>query len=60
MAQNADDGAVDPEFRVFGTRGLRVIDASVFPSIPSANLSAVVMMVAEKASKVIRANNPGD
>ena len=53
MAQKAADGVVDPAFRVFGTQGLRVIDASVFPSIPSANLSAVVMMVAEKASDVI-------
>ena len=53
MAHSAQDGVVDPEFRVFGTKGLRVIDASVFPSVTSANISAVVMMVAEKASLMI-------
>ena len=53
MAQSAQDGAVDPEFRIFGTKGLRVIDASVFPSVTSANISAAVMMVAEKASLMI-------
>ncbi len=54
MAQSPEDGVVDPKFRVFGTKGLRIIDASVFPTIPSANLSAVVMMVAEKASRLIK------
>ncbi len=50
------DGAsvVDPELRVRGVRGLRVADASVFPSIPSANTAAPAVMVGEKAASLIR------
>ena len=39
--------------RVKGMKGLRVVDASVFPFIPNANLNGVVMMVAEKAAEEI-------
>jgi choline dehydrogenase-like flavoprotein len=35
--------------------GLRVVDASLFPSIPSANIHLTVLMVAEKISDAIRA-----
>ena len=45
---------VDPETRVKGVAGLRVVDASIMPSIASSNLNAVVMMVAERASDLIR------
>lgn len=49
-----DEGAVvDPQLRVHGLRGLRVVDASVFPSIVGGNTNAPVVMVAEKAVDMI-------
>lgn len=47
------EAVVDAELRVQGVAGLRVADASVFPSIPSANTAAPAMMVAEKAADYI-------
>lgn len=44
---------VDSRFRVHGTRGLRVVDASVFPKIPGFFIVSAVYMIAEKASDVI-------
>jgi choline dehydrogenase len=49
---------VDDELRVHGIDGLRVIDASVMPSIPSANLNAATLMIADKASDLIRGRTP--
>jgi choline dehydrogenase len=45
---------VDDQLRVHGMTGLRVVDASIMPSIPSANTYASTMMIAEKASDLIR------
>ena len=45
---------VDPELKVHGLRGLRVIDSSVFPTIPNGNLNAPTMMLAERASDIIK------
>ena len=58
MGRPDDPGTVvDAEGRVRGTRGLRVIDASVMPSIPRANTNLVVMMISEKMCDSIRARS---
>ena len=46
---------VDAELRVFGHRGLRVVDASVMPEITRGNTNAPVIMIAERAAEMIRA-----
>jgi choline dehydrogenase len=49
---------VDDELRVRGLEGLRVVDASIMPMMLSANLNAGVMMLADKASDIIRGATP--
>jgi len=49
-------GVLDGNFRVHGTTGLRVVDASVFPRIPGFFIVSAVYMVAEKAADVILAS----
>lgn len=50
-----DDEAavVDPELRVRGLEGLRIADASVFPTIPSVNLCMTAIMVGERAADFV-------
>jgi choline dehydrogenase-like flavoprotein len=48
-----DGGVLSSDFRVHGTRGLRVVDASVFPRIPGYFIVSAVYMIAEKAADVI-------
>ena len=47
------DGVLDPELRVRGVDGLRVVDASSLPSITSGNTHAPVVMVAERAADLM-------
>jgi choline dehydrogenase len=50
------DGVVAPDLTVHGVTGLRVADASVFPSIPHGNTHAPTVMVGEKAADLIRSS----
>src|SRR3984893_8224656 len=49
---------VDSDLRVFGTDGLRVIDASVMPSVVRGNTNTAVIAIAEKAIDILRGNAP--
>jgi choline dehydrogenase-like flavoprotein len=49
-----DTTVVDPDCRVLGVDGLRVIDASVIPEAPRANLHLTVVMIAEHMAESIR------
>ena len=46
---------VDAELKVLGIEGLRVIDASVMPSVPSGNINAAVIALAEKGADLVKA-----
>jgi choline dehydrogenase len=49
-----ETAVVDPQLRVRGVEGLRVVDSSVFPTIPSSNTNAPTIALAERAADLIR------
>jgi choline dehydrogenase-like flavoprotein len=55
MGRREDGGVLTSDFRVHGTEGLRVVDASIFPRIPGFFIASAIYMAAEKAADVILA-----
>ena len=55
MGANSNDSVVDSALRVHGIERLRVVDASVFPTVTSANTNAPSLMVAQKAADLMLA-----
>jgi choline dehydrogenase len=56
MGPEGKNTVVDERLRVHGITGLRVADASIFPTMPSGNTNAPAIMVGEKASDILRAD----
>jgi choline dehydrogenase len=50
---SGQEAVVDPRLRVRGVEGLRIADASVMPTIPSANTQAPAVMIGEFASRLL-------
>ncbi len=57
-AASDETAVVDPEMKVRGLDGLRVVDASVMRDMPGGNINAPVIAMAERASDLIRGNTP--
>jgi choline dehydrogenase len=54
MGPDPRTAVVDAQLRVHGIAGLRVIDASIFPTLTSGNTNAPIVMVAEKGADLVK------
>lgn len=52
--KNDRNAVVNPQLQVYGVKGLRVVDASIMPTITNGNINAPVIMIGEKASDMIK------
>ena len=50
---SSDDAVVDPQLRVRGVNGLRVIDTSVMPFLTASNTNVPTIMIAEKGADIV-------
>jgi choline dehydrogenase-like flavoprotein len=57
MLPKEDNGVVDPKLRVYGVKGLRVVDASVMPALVSGHIQTAVYGIAERAAEMIAKDN---
>ncbi|KAH6912223.1 GMC oxidoreductase-domain-containing protein [Coprinopsis sp. MPI-PUGE-AT-0042] len=53
-SKSSKAGVLDPEFKLKGATGLRVIDAGIMPYVPTAHTQAAVYAIAEAASDIIK------
>jgi len=60
MGSDPQTSVVDPELRVHGVQGLRVVDASAFPTQVSGHPAAFAVTMAEKAADMIKASVTSD
>ena len=56
MSASIGSGVVSADLKVWGVKGLRIVDASVFPTQISAHTTATVIALGEKASEMILAD----
>lgn len=54
MSSSVSKGVVDSNLRVFGVHNLRIVDASIIPTIPTVQIQSAVYAIAEHASDIIR------
>ena len=54
MSSSVAEGVVDPRLNVYGTKNLKVADASVIPAIPNGNVHSTVVMVSNHAAQMLQ------